>query len=88
MAKKKIEIKRNISNREISQREHFLQLFKQTPIPEEEIQLNLGLYINRQNLSRIIFMHELYKKIINTTGIVIELGCRWGTKIWPLFQSF
>jgi len=87
MAKKKIEIKRNISNREISQREHFLQLFKQTPIPDEEIQLNLGLYINRQNLSRIIFMHELYKKIINTTGIVIELGCRWGQNL-ALFQSF
>lgn len=87
MAKKKIEIKRNISEKEVNQREHFLQLFKESPIPNEEIQLNLGLYINRQNLSRIIFMHDLYKRIINTTGVVMELGCRWGQNL-ALFQSF
>src|SRR4051812_31941014 len=87
MAKKKIEIKRNISDKEINQREHFLQLFKNSPIPDEEIQLNLGLYINRQNLSRIFFMNDLYSKIINTTGVIMEFGCRWGQNL-ALFQSF
>lgn len=87
MAKKKIEIKRNISNEEVSRREYFFNLFKNSPIPDEELQLNLGLYINRQNLSRIIFMHDLYKRIINTTGVVMEFGCRWGQNL-ALWQSF
>jgi hypothetical protein len=87
MAKKKIEIKRNISSKELEQGKTFLSLFKNSPIPDEEIQLNLGLYINRQSLSRILFMHELYKKIINTTGVIMEFGCRWGQNL-ALFQSF
>ena len=87
MAKKKIEIKRNISDEEVSRRGNFFNLFKNTPIPDEEIQLNLGLYINRQNLSRIIFMHDLYKRIINTTGVVMEFGCRWGQNLPGYVQS-
>jgi hypothetical protein len=86
-AQQKIEIKRNISDKEVLGRDHFLQLFKESPIPPEEIQMNLGLYINRQNLSRIFFMHDLYKRIINTTGVVMEFGCRWGQNL-ALYQSF
>ncbi len=87
MKKKNIEIKRNISEDEKSRGENFFNLFNNSPIPDSEIQLNLGLYINRQNLSRIIFMHDLYKKIVNTTGVVMEFGCRWGQNL-ALFQSF
>jgi len=87
MATKKIEIKRNISIEEEKSGNNFFQLFKNSPIPDEELQLNLGLYISRQSLSRIIFMHDLYKRIINTTGAVMEFGCRWGQNL-ALFQSF
>lgn len=84
---KKIEIKRNISEDEIGRRDNFLELFKTTPIPNEELLLNLGLYINRQNLSRIFFMHDLYKHVINVHGVVMEFGCRWGQNL-ALFESF
>ena len=87
MEDKQIEIRRNISEEEVTRRGSFLDLFKNTPIPDEEIQMNLGLYINRQNLSRIIFMHDLYKRIVPVTGVVMELGCRWGQNL-ALFQSF
>ena len=62
------------------------KLFK-TPIEKSEIQQNLGLFINRQSLSRIIYMNELYKKIINVHGIVIEFGVRWGQNM-ALFSNF
>ena len=83
----KIEIRRNISSEEEKRGNNFLQLFKNSPIPDDELQLNLGLYISRQSLSRIIFMHDLYQRIINTTGVVMEFGCRWGQNL-ALFQAF
>jgi hypothetical protein len=64
-----------------------LELFKNCPIPEDEFIGNLGLFINRQALSRILFMHEMYQKIINLHGIIIEFGVRWGQNL-ALFESF
>ena len=83
----KIEIKRNISKDEQSNSANLIDLFKNSPLPEDEILLNLGLYISRQSLSRIIFMHELYKLNIDITGVVMEFGCRWGQNL-ALFQAF
>ena len=41
-----------------------LKLFKEAPIAEDEFLANLGLFINRQNMTRIIWMNELYQKIL------------------------
>ncbi len=85
--KKNINVAVASSENEISNRDFFLQNFKNSPIPDNEILYNLGLYINRQSLSRILFMNELYQKIINVNGIIIEFGVRWGQNL-SLFSSF
>lgn len=51
---------------------------KTTPIPDEEILANLGLYLTSKNLARILFFYEIYQKIINTHGVIMEFGVRWG----------
>jgi len=51
---------------------------KTTPIPDDELLANLGLYLSSKNLSRILFFYEIYKKIVNTHGIIVEFGVRWG----------
>lgn len=84
MSKQKIAIGSN--EYEINKRKEFLKQFKESPIPDDEILQNLGLYINRQSLSRIIFMHELYKKIIDVNGVIMEFGVRWGQNL-SLFTS-
>lgn len=75
------------SQEEKKNRNYFYSLFKNNPIPENEVLSNLGLYLNRQTLSRILFMHELYKKIIKVHGVIIEFGVRWGQNL-ALFESF
>lgn len=75
------------NDKEIKNRANMLELLKETPIPDDELLYNLGLFINRQNLSRILFMNELYKKIINVHGVVMEFGVRWGQNL-SLFESF
>lgn len=72
---------------QVASRAEFFQMFKQSPLPEGELLSNLGLYMNRQTLSRILFMHELYQKIINVHGVIMEFGVRWGQNL-ALFESF
>src|SRR5665647_1719488 len=66
---------------EIQKRKDFLSIFDACSIPQEEILSNLGLFINRQSLQRILFFSELYKKIVDLRGIVIEFGVRWGQNL-------
>lgn len=82
-----IRVKSNSSPAEIERRGRFYQKFMQCPIPADELLPNLGLFINRHTLSRILFMHELYQKIITVNGIVVEFGVRWGQNL-ALFSSF
>lgn len=72
---------------ELNIREEFLNNFKNCPIPDNEILQNLGLFTNRQALSRVLFMHELYQKTLNINGVIMEFGVRWGQNL-SLFSSF
>ena len=67
-------------------RGEFLKLFQNSPIPDDQLLSNLGLFINSKNLSRILFMDFIYKKIIDVQGIIIEFGVRWGQNI-SLFSA-
>lgn len=76
-----IKTKNNWSENEQALREKFFKLFKNCPIPDNELLLNLGLFLKRQDLSRILFIDDLYKKIINIHGLVAEFGVRWGQNL-------
>ncbi len=56
----------------------FAAQFKSSPIPDDEILDNIGLYITSKTLSRLLFFYEIYQKILHTHGIIIEFGVRWG----------
>ncbi|MCL1874654.1 MAG: hypothetical protein FWF87_00155 [Synergistaceae bacterium] len=78
----------NATSKEITARESFMKLFSTGgDITETERLNNLGLFISRQSLSRILYMHELYSKIINVHGVVMEFGVRWGQNM-ALFGNF
>lgn len=75
------------SSGELDARKELLELFRSRPIPDNEIQFNLGLFLNRQSMARILWMHELYQKIISVPGVIMEFGVRWGQNL-SLFSSF
>lgn len=56
----------------------FVDCLKSAPIPDDELLPNLGLFLTSKNLSRLLFFYEIYKKIINHHGIIVEFGVRWG----------
>lgn len=75
------------SQAEQIQYEKMFQLLNNSPIPPNELIHNLALFQSRQDLSRVLFMNELYQKIINVHGSIMEFGVRWGQNL-TLFTSF
>lgn len=79
MAKKDLtKIKTYSSSTEMKIRQEIIKLFKNCPIPDEQLLSNLGLFLNSKNLSRILFMDHIFKQIIDVPGVIIEFGTRWG----------
>ena len=66
------------SESELLNRKSLINLFNKNPIPNEQVLSNLGLFLDSKNLSRILLMNHLYKKIINLHGNIFEFGTRWG----------
>jgi len=71
-------IKTYDSTEERMVRQKMVQLLKETPIPEDQLLSNLGLFLNSKNLSRILFMDHLYQLAVDVPGVVMEFGVRWG----------
>jgi hypothetical protein len=59
----------------------FVELFRNAPLPDDEILPNLGLFLSSKALSRVLFFYEIYKKIVNTHGQIMEFGVRWGQNL-------
>jgi hypothetical protein len=51
---------------------------RQSPVPDSELPMNLGLYASRMQLSRLLLMDRLYRMIVPVHGVVMEFGVRWG----------
>jgi len=74
-------IKTFSSGEEDKRRADFAKVFSETPIPQEQLLSNLGLYLSSKNLSRLLFMNYLYEKIIDVMGVVMEFGTHWGSNL-------
>lgn len=65
----------------------FLELYRSSPLPDGQLLKNFGLLTKRQTLARMLYMYELYKKVVPVHGIIVEFGVRWGNNL-ALFQNF
>lgn len=81
MSIKKTEIVSYQSPSEKTSREKILNLLNKTPISKEQILENLGLFISSKNLSRFLFFNHLYNLFIDTQGVIMEFGVRWGQNL-------
>jgi len=66
------------SNDEKETLKAFINHFQASPLPDDEVLPNLGMFLTSKSLSRILFFYELYKKIIHNHGVIMEFGVRWG----------
>jgi hypothetical protein len=75
------EIPISASEAEIDLYTHVFRMLQATPIPANELLANLGLFLTRPTLSRVLFLARMYEKQLTVPGIVLELGCRWGQNL-------
>jgi Macrocin-O-methyltransferase (TylF) len=75
------------SAKEVEARKRLLELFKSSPIPDDEMLVNLQLYLRSTGLAKILYLNELYQRIISLPGIIVEFGVWWGANL-ALFESF
>ena len=76
--KKKIIAKIKSSDIEIQAYKELADKLEQLPISKDEILLNIPLFLTRSSLSHILFFNDIYSKIINKPGVIMEFGSRWG----------
>ncbi|MEH6518707.1 MAG: class I SAM-dependent methyltransferase [Halioglobus sp.] len=66
---------------EVDQKQMLVERLRASPIPDSELLDNIGLYLTRQNLSRINFMQHIYSMIVPVHGVIMEFGVRWGQNL-------
>jgi len=74
------------SDEEISARQKILQLFQQRPLPEDELLVNVGLYMRATQVAKVLYLDELYQQIEMLPGNIFEFGVWWGANL-ALFQA-
>lgn len=72
------------SEKEQSNREIQSELFTHSPIHPNEQVAQVGLFQRRQELSKVLFFHEIYQKILPVHGVILEFGTRWGQNLTTL----
>lgn len=81
-----ISMVRYSTGEEDSDRQNLASLLRNSPVPDDELVENLGLFLHSKHLSRILFMDHLYRSIVGLHGVVMDFGTRWGQNM-ALFSS-
>jgi hypothetical protein len=69
------------SDGEKESNDKLLDLFKECPIPDDEMLKHLPLFMGRINLQNVLFFNEMYQHILGTHGIAVEFGTRFGKNL-------
>jgi len=85
-AKKSGPVSQNTPSRSADLRQKLLKLFAERPLPDDELLVNLGLYIRSGALAKMLFLNELYEKIVPIPGVICEFGVWWGQSL-VLFEN-
>lgn len=72
------------SRQEKEARRKAFELFQANPLPESEKMAHAGLFLQRQELAKILFFNDLYQKITDRHGVIMEFGVRWGRNLVTL----
>ena len=80
----KIKTKSIASSEEQEKRELFFKTYLANPVPEKERLSNIGMFVKRQELSKQLFLNEIYHQVVNVHGVIMEFGVRWGQNLVTL----
>jgi Macrocin-O-methyltransferase (TylF) len=62
-------------------REQLESLFIANPLSREQMMFNLGMFTRGSLLAKILFMNEVYERVKDIPGVLIELGVWFGQNL-------
>jgi hypothetical protein len=74
------------SEQQKNARRALLELFQHSPLPPEHLLVNLGLYMRSSVVAKLLYINELFERIVNVPGVIMEFGVWWGQNL-VLFES-
>jgi hypothetical protein len=72
------QIETTASREQVSYRQKLLQLFESSPLPTEDRLFNIGLYVRSSVLVKFLVMNQIYERIKDVPGCLVEFGTWWG----------
>jgi hypothetical protein len=76
MQKYKLQVKANQA--QIENRKNLIRLFHNTPLPDEHLMVNFGLYQRSSTAAKLLYLNELYEIIKPIPGVIMEFGSWYG----------
>lgn len=64
-----------------SNRNTLYELFRNRPMPDDQLLVNLGLYMRSSALATVLYHDELYRRILKIPGVIMEFGIWWGQNV-------
>jgi hypothetical protein len=61
-------------------------LFAESPLPVDDLLVNLPLYMRSSVVAKMLWVNELYELIAGIPGVIMEFGVWWGANL-ALFES-
>jgi hypothetical protein len=68
----------NSSQSQIDARIKLIKMFRDCELPDDELMTQLGLFIRSSYLVKFLVLNDLYNRIQNLPGDIIEFGTRFG----------
>lgn len=67
-------------------RRRLFHLFQNRPMDDEDLLVNLGMYLRSGALAKLLYLDEIYRKVVGIPGHVMEFGVWWGQSI-AMFEN-
>lgn len=81
-----VKLQTRASEKQQSARQILAESYRTSPIPTDQLLVNLGLYTRSSVLAKMLYVNELYQKIVRIPGVIMEFGVWWGANV-ALFQN-
>lgn len=67
-------------------RRRLFHLFQNRPMDDADLLVNLGMYLRSGALAKLLYLDEIYRKVVGIPGHVMEFGVWWGQSI-AMFEN-
>ena len=78
---KSFQIETTASDEQVRQRRRLTEMFEKSPLPLDERLFNIGMYTRSSVLVKFLVMSDIYQRIKDIPGQLIEFGTWWGQNL-------